>query len=32
VQARRVELLKENIRRFVNGERLLNVVDKDKGY
>lgn len=32
VQARRVELMKENIRRFVNGERLLNVVDKDKGY
>lgn len=32
VQTRRVALLKENIRRFVNGERLINQVDKDKGY
>lgn len=32
VQKRRVELLKENIKRFVAGEPMLNVVDKDKGY
>lgn len=32
VQGRRIDLLKENIRRFVAGERLLNVVDKQKGY
>ena len=32
VQTRRLALLKENIRRFVAGEKLLNVVDKDKGY
>ncbi len=29
---RRMELFKENVRRFVNGEPLLNVVDKQKGY
>ena len=29
---RRTELYKENIRRFVAGEPLLNVVDKQKGY
>ena len=32
VQKRRMEVLKENLRRFVNGEPLLNVVDKQKGY
>ncbi|MEK7407596.1 MAG: D-2-hydroxyacid dehydrogenase [Acidobacteriota bacterium] len=32
VQGRRLALLKENVRRFANGEPLLNVVDKQKGY
>ena len=32
VQARRVQLMKENIARFAKGEPLLNVVDKVKGY
>lgn len=32
VQGRRMNLLKENIRRFAAGEPLLNVVDKSKGY
>jgi phosphoglycerate dehydrogenase-like enzyme len=32
VGQRRMDLFKENIRRFVNGEPLLNVVDKQKGY
>jgi phosphoglycerate dehydrogenase-like enzyme len=32
VQQRRLELFKENIRRFAAGEPLLNVVDKQKGY
>jgi phosphoglycerate dehydrogenase-like enzyme len=32
VQERRMELIKENIRRFAAGEPLLNVVDKAKGY
>jgi len=32
VQGRRVDLIKENIRRFAAGEPLLNVVDKAKGY
>lgn len=32
VTARRVELFKENIRRFSQGEPLLNVVDLKKGY
>ncbi len=32
VQGRRIELVKENIRRFAAGEPLLNVVDKQKGY
>jgi len=32
VQQRRMELLKENVRRFTAGEPLLNVVDKQKGY
>ncbi|RPI28717.1 MAG: D-2-hydroxyacid dehydrogenase [Acidobacteria bacterium] len=29
---RYMELYKENLRRFANGEPLLNVVDKEKGY
>jgi phosphoglycerate dehydrogenase-like enzyme len=29
---RRIELMKENMRRFRDGEPLLNVVDKQKGY
>jgi phosphoglycerate dehydrogenase-like enzyme len=29
---RRWKLFRENVRRFVNGERLLCVVDKEKGY
>ena len=32
VQARRMALLKANIARFVKGQPLLNVVDKQKGY
>ncbi|MBI3684507.1 MAG: D-2-hydroxyacid dehydrogenase [Acidobacteria bacterium] len=32
VQRRRVDLVKENMRRFLAGEPLLNVVDKKKGY
>jgi phosphoglycerate dehydrogenase-like enzyme len=32
IQARRMELVKENIRRFAAGEPLLNVVDKAQGY
>lgn len=32
VQARRMELIKENIARFAEGRPLLNVVDKQKGY
>ena len=32
VQARRVDLIKENIARFERGEQMLNVVDKKKGY
>jgi len=32
VQGRRMELIKENISRFVKGEPMLNVVDKQKGY
>ena len=32
LQARRMELIKENVRRFAAGEHLLNVVDKKKGY
>jgi len=32
VNDRRLELFKENIRRFVAGKPLLNVVDKQKGY
>ena len=32
VGRRRMDLFKENIRRFVDGEPLLNVVDKQKGY
>lgn len=31
-RARMVGTIQENIRRFVNGEPLLNVVDKQKGY
>ena len=32
VQERRRDLIKENILRFANGEPLINVVDKVKGY
>jgi len=32
VEVRRIELIKENISRFVKGESLVNVVDKQKGY
>lgn len=32
IQARRVDLIKENIARFERGEQMLNVVDKKKGY
>ena len=32
VQGRRMALFKENLRRFVAGKTLLNVVDKQKGY
>ncbi len=32
VQARRVDLIKENIARFERGEQMLNVVDKIKGF
>jgi phosphoglycerate dehydrogenase-like enzyme len=32
VGGRRMAVYKENIRRFVNGEPMLNVVDKVKGY
>jgi phosphoglycerate dehydrogenase-like enzyme len=32
VEARRMALLKENVARFVKGQPLLNVVDKQKGY
>jgi phosphoglycerate dehydrogenase-like enzyme len=31
-QSRMIGLIQENIRRFVDGEPLLNVVDKQKGY
>lgn len=31
-EARRMDLLVENARRFLNSERLLNVLDKQKGY
>lgn len=29
---RTIDLMKENVRRFLNGEPLINVVDKQKGY
>jgi D-2-hydroxyacid dehydrogenase (NADP+) len=32
INGRRVELIKENIGRFLKGEPMLNVVDKIKGY
>jgi phosphoglycerate dehydrogenase-like enzyme len=32
IQARRMDLIKENIARFAKGEALQNVVDKQKGY
>jgi phosphoglycerate dehydrogenase-like enzyme len=32
LQSRRMVVLKENINRFVNGQPLLHVVDKEKGY
>ncbi len=32
IQERRMDLLKENLRRFIAGETLLNVVDKQAGY
>ena len=31
-RARMNGTIKENIRRFANGEPLINVVDKQKGY
>jgi phosphoglycerate dehydrogenase-like enzyme len=31
-ERRCVEILRENVVRFVNGEALLNVVDKQRGY
>jgi phosphoglycerate dehydrogenase-like enzyme len=30
--ARTIELMKENVRRFLDGEPLINVVDKQRGY
>lgn len=30
--ARTIDLMKENVRRFLNGEPLVNVVDKQRGY
>jgi hypothetical protein len=30
--ARRMEVFKENVRRFGQGRPLVNVVDKQKGY
>ena len=32
INARRAELIKENIARFAKGETLVNIVDKQKGY
>ena len=32
IEARRMDLVVENVRRFCSGEPLLNVVDKEKGY
>jgi phosphoglycerate dehydrogenase-like enzyme len=32
IQRRLLELIKENVRRFVTGKPLLNIVDKEKGY
>jgi phosphoglycerate dehydrogenase-like enzyme len=32
IMDRKVDLFKENIRRFISGGPMLNVVDKDKGY
>ena len=32
LQVRRMMVLKENVTRFVNGQPLLNVVDKEKGF
>jgi phosphoglycerate dehydrogenase-like enzyme len=32
INSRRVALIKENIARFVHGETLINIVDKQKGY
>jgi phosphoglycerate dehydrogenase-like enzyme len=32
IMGRKLDLFKENIRRFTTGEPMLNVVDKDKGY
>lgn len=32
INARRTELIKENIARFAKGETLVNIVDKQKGY
>jgi phosphoglycerate dehydrogenase-like enzyme len=32
VQARRMEILKENVQRFTDGRPLLHVVDKERGY
>jgi len=32
VTSRRITLVRENIKRFVSGKTMLNVVDKEKGY
>jgi phosphoglycerate dehydrogenase-like enzyme len=32
VNQRRMELYKENLRRFADGRPMVNVVDKEKGY
>ena len=32
IEARRMDLIVENVRRFCSGESLLNVVDKKVGY
>jgi len=32
IMGRKLDLFRENIRRFTTGEPMLNVVDKDKGY
>ena len=32
IMSRKIELFKENILRFISGEPMLNVIDRDKGY